>query len=796
MLFLQLLPLLGLVHSETVIRYLHALSEIQSCFASTDLVSEIENTGDVTEKVTFLVELPPNAFIRSFYLDRNGKITYGTIKEKAKVDDEFAVAESEKKTAVRLRESNSKIFELDVSLSARSHVSFNLTYQEILHKSSYVYKHAVLVRANLPIKDLQINVLIADKHNFSTIHVPEFAPGLNELPNAELLGKAVDPRVVLQAAGDLSGNLAYISYEANQVTQNGELILLFNTTVPPGETEIQVVDGFFLQQFTPSDEMQRGNKTVIFALDKSGSMKGRKIQQLKDSMQQILRELQPADHFNLILFDRESKLWKEEPMNASIENINEALEYINSIEAHGGTNIADALLKSYEMLADFEKKEKSFLPTIVFLTDGKATVGMRTSDEILEILPAEIDFPIQCIAFGRNADYGLLKQISANHHGFAKRIFENAESDVQIAGFYNELAVPLMKEIKVKYLDNQIDVGSVVNADESRMIFAGQELVTVGKLSPDKEDSSMNSIATQIEASVDEGTKVVSKEVTPSSMCVEESLLKQINASVINEIQMCGKTNTVGNFIERMWAQQTIVKYEKALESVAQSVEEKANVATRIKQLALQYGFVTSQTSMIVVLESEKRALRETAADGDDEEEDEDVDVTAGPMLQKADFGEEFRIPFDARKVQYPDECSFDLFIFVSETWSRQINRIRARRFGADLVSKIPPLAEPVPGRLASNGSLILENVGDETELFKRIRENPLHRHIVVVLAESIPQRTLQYLDSLRIGLTRLIVVSPFHTFTSDQKALIKSIRKTNVLESPKISELVDLLNC
>lgn len=43
-------------------------------------------------------------------------------------------------------------------------------------------------------------------------------------------------------------------------------------------------------------------KDIVFVLDKSGSMIGEKIQQLKDAMVEILDDLQPEDRFNIITF--------------------------------------------------------------------------------------------------------------------------------------------------------------------------------------------------------------------------------------------------------------------------------------------------------------------------------------------------------------------------------------------------------------------------------------------------------------------------------------------------------------
>lgn len=69
----------------------------------------------------------------------------------------------------------------------------------------------------------------------------------------------------------------------------------------------QVNDGYFVHFFSPA-ELKPLKKHAIFVLDVSGSMDGRKIEQLREAMIAILSDLKEGDYFNLIAFSSEVKV--------------------------------------------------------------------------------------------------------------------------------------------------------------------------------------------------------------------------------------------------------------------------------------------------------------------------------------------------------------------------------------------------------------------------------------------------------------------------------------------------------
>ena len=69
------------------------------------------------------------------------------------------------------------------------------------------------------------------------------------------------------------------------------------------------------------------------------------------------------------------------------------------------------------------------------------------------------------LAFGQNADWKLVQKISDENNGFARKIYEDSDAALQIAGFYDELAITLMKDVEIKYLDDAVAEDSLTKSD-------------------------------------------------------------------------------------------------------------------------------------------------------------------------------------------------------------------------------------------------------------------------------------------------------------------------------------------
>ena len=117
------------------------------------------------------------------------------------------------------------------------------------------------------------------------------------------------------------------------------------------------------------------SKHVFFVLDTSGSMAGKKMHQTKNAMKTILSDLREQDSMTIIEFDDVVKVWTDEGGNqffsASQENKDNAMEYLDGLEADKGTNINDALIEALSIINQIKTKRKSETQyMVIFLTDG------------------------------------------------------------------------------------------------------------------------------------------------------------------------------------------------------------------------------------------------------------------------------------------------------------------------------------------------------------------------------------------------------------------------------------------
>jgi len=261
-----------------------------------------------------------------------------------------------------------------------------------------------------------------------------------------------------------------------------------------------------------------------------------------------------------------------------------ASRFILQLEADGGTNINQALLTAVNVADTLKKLEENVTPIIFFLTDGDATVGETNKNTILENLKSrnhvgEVDVPIFFLGFGADVDFIFLKDISLDNFGFPKKIYEGTDAAIQLEGFYQTIAKPLLKNVKFEYVGDIWEKNSLSQSGSIPTVFGGGENIAVGKLSPEhKRSDSENQIIIG-----GEGANGRNK----------------YNHSVgFTDITNISSSSNI-NFVERLWAFKTI----KLLLTV-----EPDDPRKEATNLSLKYNFVTDLTSLIVTKPGEEEA--------------------------------------------------------------------------------------------------------------------------------------------------------------------------------------------
>ncbi|XP_008578306.1 PREDICTED: inter-alpha-trypsin inhibitor heavy chain H4 [Galeopterus variegatus] len=580
---LALLSLLAVLQTATArkndidIYSLTVDSKVSSRFAHTVVTSRVVNRADTVQEATFQMELPKKAFITNFSMIIDGVTYPGNIKEKAAAQEQYhaAVAKGESAGLVKATGRKTEQFQVSVSVAPAAKVTFELVYEELLKRHLGVYELLLKVHPQQLVKHLQMDIHIFEPQGISFLET-ESTFVTNELEKA-LTTSQNKTKAHIQFKPTLSQQQK--SPEKQDTVLDGNLIIRYDVNRTLSGGSIQIENGYFVHYFAP-EGLPTMPKNVVFVIDKSGSMSGRKIEQTREALIKILDDLSPKDQFNLIVFSMEATQWRPSLVPASAENVNEARSYAASIKALGGTNINDAMLMAVKLLDNDNRNE--LLPAgsvslIILLTDGDPTVGETNSTKIQKNVQKAIGdkYSLFCLGFGFDVSYTFLEKMALDNGGLARRIYEDSDSALQLQDFYQEVANPLLEAVAFEYPSNAVEE---VTQDNFRLLFKGSEMVVAGKL----RDQSPDTLSAKVIGHMH-----------------KQNITFQTESSVAEQEEEFRSPKYIfHNFMERLWAYLTI---QQLLEhSVSASDAERQALKTRALNLSLSYSFVTPLTSMVV----------------------------------------------------------------------------------------------------------------------------------------------------------------------------------------------------
>ena len=93
-------------------------------------------------------------------------------------------------------------------------------------------------------------------------------------------------------------------------------------------------------------------REVTLVIDRSGSMRGEKLAQVREAALQVLAGLDDGEAFNVILYNEGVDPFADRPVRKSPETIKDATKFLEGMTARGGTNIHDALLEALRQPPD------------------------------------------------------------------------------------------------------------------------------------------------------------------------------------------------------------------------------------------------------------------------------------------------------------------------------------------------------------------------------------------------------------------------------------------------------------
>jgi Ca-activated chloride channel family protein len=275
-----------------------------------------------------------------------------------------------------------------------------------------------------------------------------------------------------------------VSFERRDIVPSSDFRLIYTLadgalgasvlSYRPSESE----DGYFLILASPqvkAADTKPLPKTVIFVLDRSGSMAGKKIEQARNALKTVLNNLRDEDLFNIIVYDDRVESFRAELERYNATQRAEAERFVDNIREGGSTNIDSALMTALAMIPDSSRPSY-----ILFLTDGLPTAGETGELSIAEHCRRANSrrARIFCFGVGYDVNARLLDRLSGGNSGTSEYVKPDENIETHVGRFYSKMTSPVLADVHLEL--EGVDINRTYPRDIPDL-FVGGQIVWAGR---------------------------------------------------------------------------------------------------------------------------------------------------------------------------------------------------------------------------------------------------------------------------------------------------------------------------
>ena len=509
---------------------------------------------------TYLFPIPKGAVIKKFSMFINGRETEAELLNAAKAKKIYEDIVRRLKDPALLEYSKNGLFKARIyPIEPYSKKRVKISYTEILDMDNsiieYLYPLNTEKFSSKPLKNVSINVSVRSENNIRTVYSPTH-------------------NISIKRSNRRSAD---ILYRDKHIKPDRDFKLYFDTGINEMGMMLKTYKkkrGYFFLSLSPefvNSNIEIIPKDIVFVLDVSGSMAGKKLKQAKKALKFCVENLNKNDRFNIIKFSTEAELLFDNLSNVNKKKLKISKEFIDQLRAIGGTNIEEALSMALKMKTGMKRPF-----TIMFLTDGKPTIGETDENRLLKLINRENKDKVRIFTFGIGNEINthLLDKITKSSRAFRTYISPDEDIEIKVSNFYTKIQSPILTNLKLEF-KGSIRVSKMYPKQLPDM-FKGSSISVFGEYSGYGK------------------TNVILK----GNMGGERKSYK-FNKYFTDQ-------NTENDFIPQLWATRRI---GYILDQIRLNGENK-ELKDEIVSLAKKYGVLTPYTSYLIVEDEKARVVR------------------------------------------------------------------------------------------------------------------------------------------------------------------------------------------
>ena len=412
---------------------------INNGVAVTRVTQIFQNMEQRQVEALYTFPVPKGASVANFSMWINGKEMVGEVLEKKRAREIYESYKQTRRDPGLLEQVDYKTFEMRIfPIQPLAEQRVQITYYQELDVdhdwATYVYPLATSTRREMDQRTTGRFAFTVNAKSLIPIQSVESSSHSKEIVVAKHTEDYYQASLE-QNGGSLSKDIV-LAFQLSRPQSGFDLL----TSKPNGE------DGYFALTLTPGEDLakQEAGMDYIFLLDISGSMADDgKLLLSKDSVGAFIQELGPQDRFEVLTFNVQPNLAFRELREANDANKSEALSYLSSQAARGGTVLAPAVTTAFK----YATSDRPL--NIIILSDGLSEQQDRTTlVQLSKTRPT--NSRIFCIGVGNDVNRPMLEQMASETGGIAAFISRGDNFARQAGAFRRKLTRPVATALEIK----------------------------------------------------------------------------------------------------------------------------------------------------------------------------------------------------------------------------------------------------------------------------------------------------------------------------------------------------------
>lgn len=535
-------------------------SSVNQGVAVTEIEQVFYNASAARQEGWFVFPVPPGARISDFKMDINGKMMPAELLDAQKARQIYEDIVRRYKDPALMEYIGADLFRIRIfPLEPQAEKKTSIRMAHSLPKMGYIWELtlplAALRKTAPSLRQVDINVNIQSASPLKTVYSPTH-------------------QIVSERKGTQT---AHVSFSE----RNHEPVNDFRLYVSASDDKLGIStlthkesdeEGFFFLDLNPGYLEQAYAdfpKDITFVLDCSGSMAGKSMTQARDALLFCLSKLGPADRFDIVRFSTEAEALFGSRVVNTPENNRKAVSFVKALQEMGGTNIQEAF--------EYALKEPSASDRphmVLFITDGKPTIGMTDGDALAANIEKATGGKtrIFSVGIGHDLHTRLLEKISSATRGYCTYLSPEEDMELKISDIYRKLSRPVITDVEVSFSG-----GSRVSQVYPRQIpdlFAGSSITLFGRYD------------------------------APGNTTVTVRGKYRGQAYTMTKTLVMGSEQERNEFIPGLWATR---KVGRLLEEIRLKGENE-ELKTEVVHLARKYGIITPYTSYLILEDEMQQA--------------------------------------------------------------------------------------------------------------------------------------------------------------------------------------------